>query len=1099
LLRLKFKYVDIFKATLITPPIDINDETLERIRKITCAIASALQVNGPFNLQLIAKDNQLKVIECNLRVSRSFPFVSKVLDYDFIAVATQVAMGLHPLAVDCTAGVGRVGVKVPQFSFSRLTGSDVLLGVEMVSTGEVACFGENKYEAYLKALMSTGFRIPKKNILLSIGSYKEKMYLMDSIKTLEILGYNLYASRGTADFYSEHNIKVEAVDWHYEDNSPVDTQVKDTSKSNGLYKMDEADSYLSKIAEQQRTVADYLMSNHFDMIINIPMKSTATLRASSFTTQGYHTRRIAINYSVPLVTNSKNVKLLVASLKSCGKASPIFKPSIDCLDTMKYIRLPGLIDVHVHLREPGGEHKEDILTGTSAALAGGYTMVLAMPNTNPPLIDEKSLELIEKIYQEKAVCDYGLYFGATADNAVHVSSLASRACGLKMYLNETFNALKLDKMDDWLMHFQNWPHEYPICCHAEEQSLAAILFLCELFDRHVHICHLSSKADVYLIKMAKEKGLKVTCEVAPHHLFFNDSVGQTLGDDLKQVRPRLKAEEDRKALWDNFEIIDMIASDHAPHTLDEKLKLFSPGFPGLETSLPLMITAYKQGKISLDTLVQKCYTNPKKIFNLPDQPNTYIEVGELILRDLSLRVFVHILFNRFFFPSRQDIDTEWTIPKAMPFSKCKWTPFAGMKVYGIVKRVTYYGEVVFVDGKVLSKAGCGKNIASIRSSNLSISRPKSEISAKSLNKTYRSSQSKLVTVNEEAPANDSYPTDSTIKHVRTRSSCSFSGRLLQLETPILSLRNQQNLNLYYFRKEQEQYQTQTCSDAYTPSEPTDGSTQLFYNINQILISQNGFYGSHIISVDLFKKDNLHQLFNMAHHLRTLVSTDKDLTSFLRGKIMAEMFYEPSTRTQCSFAAAMQRLGGSVIYMDEKHSSVKKGETLDDSVRMMSSYSDCIVIRHPEPGAADLAMRFANVPVLNAGDGTGEHPTQALLDVFTIREEIGTVNGITITIVGDLKHGRTVHSLAKLLRLYRVKIQYVAPKALKMPDEIVNYLKKYNIEQEEFSSLEMALPSTDVRHFLCLVFSFYCFSHFYLRKGTLHDPRTKRKIRNVTGI
>jgi carbamoyl-phosphate synthase/aspartate carbamoyltransferase/dihydroorotase len=334
------------QATLITPPIDINEETLERIRKITSAIASALQVNGPFNLQLIAKDNQLKVIECNLRVSRSFPFVSKVLDYDFIAIATQVAMGLHPPAVDCTGGVGRIGVKVPQFSFSRLTGSDVLLGVEMVSTGEVACFGENKYEAYLKALMSTGFRVPKKNILLSIGSYKEKTYLLSSIKTLEELGYNLYASRGTADFYSEHNIKIEAVDWHYEDQSPMEPIVTSTKEiiktTNDIYKLDDADTYLSTTAEQQRTVADYLMSNHFDLIINIPMKSTATLRASSFMTQGYHTRRMAINYSVPLITNSKNVKLLVSSLRCCSARSPVFKPSIDCLDTMKYIRLPGM-------------------------------------------------------------------------------------------------------------------------------------------------------------------------------------------------------------------------------------------------------------------------------------------------------------------------------------------------------------------------------------------------------------------------------------------------------------------------------------------------------------------------------------------------------------------------------------------------------------------------------------------------------------------------------------------------------------------------------------------------------------------------------------
>jgi carbamoyl-phosphate synthase/aspartate carbamoyltransferase/dihydroorotase len=153
-------------------------------------------------------------------VSRSFPFVSKTLDHDFIAVSTQVAMGLSPAFVDCIngkAGSNIVGVKVPQFSFSRLTGADVLLGVEMVSTGEVACFGENVYEAYLKALLSTGFRMPEKNILLSIGSYKDKLALLGTVKCLESLGFGLYASRGTADFYSEHGLKVETVDWYYED------------------------------------------------------------------------------------------------------------------------------------------------------------------------------------------------------------------------------------------------------------------------------------------------------------------------------------------------------------------------------------------------------------------------------------------------------------------------------------------------------------------------------------------------------------------------------------------------------------------------------------------------------------------------------------------------------------------------------------------------------------------------------------------------------------------------------------------------------------------------------------------------------------------
>jgi carbamoyl-phosphate synthase / aspartate carbamoyltransferase / dihydroorotase len=159
-------------ATLVTPPQDINEQTLEKIKEISRDIAALLDVSGPFNMQLIAKNNELKVIECNLRVSRSFPFVSKTLDHDFVAMATRVIIGMPVEPVDVLNGVGKVGVKVPQFSFSRLSGADVTLGVEMSSTGEVACFGDNRYEAYLKGMMSTGFQIPEKSILISIGSYK---------------------------------------------------------------------------------------------------------------------------------------------------------------------------------------------------------------------------------------------------------------------------------------------------------------------------------------------------------------------------------------------------------------------------------------------------------------------------------------------------------------------------------------------------------------------------------------------------------------------------------------------------------------------------------------------------------------------------------------------------------------------------------------------------------------------------------------------------------------------------------------------------------------------------------------------------------------
>lgn len=219
-------------------------------------------------------------------------------------------------------------------------------------------------------------------------------------------------------------------------------------------------------------------------------------------------------------------------------------------------------------------------------------------------------------------------------------------------------------------------------------------------------------------------------------------------------------------------------------------------------------------------------------------------------------------------------------------------------------------------------------------------------------------------------------------------------------------------------------------------------------------------GQHILSVRQFSKEQISHLFNVAHTLRLLVQKERSL-DILKGKVMASMFYEVSTRTSSSFAAAMQRLGGSVVHFSESTSSTQKGESLADSVQTMSCYADVLVLRHPTPGAVESASRHCRKPVINAGDGVGEHPTQALLDVFTIREELGTVNGMTITMVGDLKHGRTVHSLAKLLTQYRITLRYVAPKNLHMPAEIISYVASKGIKQEEFDSIEEALPETDV--------------------------------------
>jgi aspartate carbamoyltransferase len=222
-----------------------------------------------------------------------------------------------------------------------------------------------------------------------------------------------------------------------------------------------------------------------------------------------------------------------------------------------------------------------------------------------------------------------------------------------------------------------------------------------------------------------------------------------------------------------------------------------------------------------------------------------------------------------------------------------------------------------------------------------------------------------------------------------------------------------------------------------------------------------WYGKDILSVKQFTREDLAYIFEVAHEMRVMVERIGAF-DLLKGKILANLFYEPSTRTSSSFTAAMERLGGSLIPINEvKYSSVSKGESLPDTVRSLQCYADVIVLRHPEVGASARAAKYAHKPIINAGDGVGEHPTQALLDLFTIIEELGRVDGLTVTMLGDLKYGRTVHSLARLLSLYDVRLNYVSPDILRMPPEIVDELEEKGMPQQEHDSLGEPLPLSDV--------------------------------------
>jgi carbamoyl-phosphate synthase / aspartate carbamoyltransferase / dihydroorotase len=345
------------------------------------------------------------------------------------------------------------------------------------------------------------------------------------------------------------------------------------------------------------------------------------------------------------------------------------------------MRIPGLIDPHVHMREPGATHKEDWASGTAAALAGGFTQVLAMPNTNPPVVDGESLALTAQLAEHGARCDFGLYLGAGADNVSQAAALAERCAGLKLYLDQTYGPLRLDDMSLWQAHMGAWPKTRPLVVHAEGRTLAAAILVSALVDRPLHIAHVATREEIFLVRAAKERGLKVTCEVTPHHLFLTTD---DLQDGWGEVRPRLGTQSDVDELWANLAVIDCFATDHAPHTAAEKAgENPPPGFPGLETALPLLLTAVHAGRLTLDDVITRMSDNVRHVFGVPTQPETWVEV---------------------------DLDAEYTLSAQGMQGKAGWTPFEGRVVRGAVRQVVLRGKTVYEDGQVLAKPGYGQRI-----------------------------------------------------------------------------------------------------------------------------------------------------------------------------------------------------------------------------------------------------------------------------------------------------------------------------------------------------------------------------------------------------
>ena len=372
---------------------------------------------------------------------------------------------------------------------------------------------------------------------------------------------------------------------------------------------------------------------------------------------------------------SKNILIKKGKIAKISNKE-IFAESV--IDVKNNFVLPGLIDVHVHMREPGLTHKEDFLTGSMAAAKGGVTTILDMPNTIPPTTTLEALEEKRKL-ASKSIVNYGFNFGATLDNLADIKK-AKNIAAVKLYMNETTGSMK---MEDYEAISEIFKNSKMTIIHAEDIGIrtAIEIFIKNKIKNKLHIAHVSSAKELEYAKNNKIKD-QITIEVTPHHLFMTERDIQSLGA-FAEMKPRLKTEQDQKALWQGIQNgdIEIISTDHAPHLREEKEQANYPfGVPGLDTMLPLLLDAFNKNLITLQKIVQLCCENPAKIFKIKNKG--FLKEGydaDLVIVDLDKRQAVR----------NEDLLT-----------KCRWSPFEGKILKGWPVMTIVNGNVVYDKGEI---------------------------------------------------------------------------------------------------------------------------------------------------------------------------------------------------------------------------------------------------------------------------------------------------------------------------------------------------------------------------------------------------------------
>ncbi|KAF4769644.1 hypothetical protein HAV15_012109 [Penicillium sp. str.  len=747
-------------------------------------------------------------------VSREHPvvitkYIENAKEIEMDAVARNGVMDLSPETVrrieEATRKIGvppcqspdYVGVKVPQFSFSRLSGADPVLGVEMASTGEAASFGRDKYEAYLKALLSTDSVFPAATSCSPLVPTRRSLRCCPrssstiSITTSSPLLVPLISSRRTVCLsnYLEHLPDHEEEDM-----------------------------------KSEYSLTQHLSNNLIDLYINLPSNNRF--------------RRPA-NYM-------SKVTVLVTSHRT--------------------VVLPGLVNIAAFVPNLVSAGSKDFEAVSKASIAGGFSMIRVMPvGVDSSVTESRDLKIVQQNAQGKSLCDFNI-------------SMTGEVGSLFVPFNHLSG--NINKVATVTNHFSSWPSSKPLITDAKSTDLASILLLASLHSRGIHVMSVTSKEDISLIALSKEKGLKVTCDVSIYPL------------PLPRGLPGLQLPAHRRG------------PEGSP-----------PPESGIAEAIPLLFTAVSEGRLTVEDITARLYDNPKKIFELHDQnPQT-------------------------------------------------WSPFNGKTMRGSVQRVVFQGKTTCLDGEITKDAVKGTDMSTHRI---------------------------IPTSPVQKPVTPARAESSLDRHVSISGTPARRFRALDSAVPAVG---ELGPPLY------------VASSQISPSLAD-------------MLSRSPFRGKHILSVNQFSRADLHLLFTVAQEMRLGVQRHGVL-DLLKGRVLTTLFYEPSTRTSASFDAAMQRLGGRTIAISTEHSSTQKGESLQDTIRTLGCYGDAVVLRHPDANSTEISAKYS----------------QAFLDLFTIREELGTVTGLTITFTGDLKYGRPVHSLIKLLQFYDVRIQLVSPKALALPEDV----------------------------------------------------------------